>query len=191
MVTLAALALAGTVLALVAGIAMRDRVGSSVPFDGRRADLATGASPFGEPSDSTSSRPLASATDRSRSPRAVQVLRRWDRARAIAYARGDTTALKRLYVPGSSAGRSDVAILRSYSRRGLRVEGLRMQLLAVEVTSRSARQLRLRVTDRVHGAVAVGAGSRFRLPRDDASTRSVHLRRTPAGDRWRVEAVRQ
>jgi hypothetical protein len=97
--------------------------------------------------------------------------------------------LRSLYVEGSEAGTSDVALLRAYLRRGLRVEEMRMQLLAVEVLREEHRLLRLRVTDRLAGAVAVGEGTRVDLPHDAASTRVVELRRSPGG-RWRVGTVR-
>jgi hypothetical protein len=120
---------------------------------------------------------------------ASDVLRSWDTARAAAFADGDVAALRSLYVEGSAAGTSDVALLRDYLRRGLRVEGMHMQLLAVEVLREERRLLRLRVTDRLAGAVAVGEGIRVVLPHDAASTRVVELRRSPGG-RWRVATVR-
>jgi hypothetical protein len=98
--------------------------------------------------------------------------------------------LRSLYVDGSAAGTSDAALLRAYLRRGLRVEEMRMQLLAVEVLREERRLLRLRVTDRLAGAVAVGEGTRVPLPRDAASTRVVELRRAP-GEPWRVATVRE
>ena len=121
---------------------------------------------------------------------ATAVLRSWDAARSRAFAAGDTDALRRLYVEGSPAGRSDVRLLRAYLRRGLRVEGMRMQVLALEVLDERGRRLRLRVTDRLAGAVAVGPGARWPLPRDRASTRDVELRRDPAGE-WQVRSVRE
>lgn len=119
--------------------------------------------------------------------RASAVLHRWDRARAAAFAAGDVAGLQRLYVPGSAAGRRDVRALRAYLARGLRVEGMRMQLLAVQVLQERTRRLRLRVTDRLTGAVAVGPQGRVRLPTDTASTRVVTLVRRGGG--WRVAAV--
>jgi hypothetical protein len=116
------------------------------------------------------------------------VLGEWDRARARAFAAGDVAALRSLYVAGSRAGTSDVRLLRDYLRRGLRVEQMRMQLLEVEVLDHSPDRLRVRVTDRLAGAVVVGPGLRRRLPRDRASTRVVELRRG-AGERWRVREV--
>lgn len=125
--------------------------------------------------------------------RAAEVLHAWDAARARAYATGDARALRRLYVPGSRAGASDVRVLRAYARRDLRVGGMRMQVLALEVLRAGPAVLRLRVTDRLVGAVAVrdavqGAGERMTLPRDEATSRLVVLRRLDG--RWRVAAVR-
>lgn len=123
------------------------------------------------------------------SPPAASLLREWDRRRARAYARGDVAGLRRLYADGSRASTSDVALLQDYKRRGLRVERLRMQLLAVEVVDHDPGHWRLKVTDRVSSAVAVGARSRVVLPRDTASTRVVTLQRASADATWKVTAV--
>jgi hypothetical protein len=119
---------------------------------------------------------------------AVRVLRAWDARRTAAYAAGSPARLADLYVAGSSAGTADVRVLRGYLGRGLRVRGLRMQLLAVAVVDRQPDRWRVTVTDRVAGGVAVGRGRRLVLPRDRADTHVVTLMR--AGDhRWRVAAV--
>ena len=119
---------------------------------------------------------------------AVRVLRAWDARRAAAYASGSSRRLAGLYVAGSSAGTADVRVLRGYLGRGLRVRGLRMQLLTVSVVDRLDDRWRLAVTDRVAGGVAVGRGRRLALPRDRADTHVVTLMR--AGDRrWRVAAA--
>ena len=115
------------------------------------------------------------------------VLRSWDRARAAAYAAGSVTALRQLYADG--AGATDVRVLRSYLHRGYRVDGMRMQLLAVSVRKHEPGTWVLRVTDRLAGARAVGHGEPVGLPRDRASTRTVRLERGP-DDRWRVVSVR-
>lgn len=122
---------------------------------------------------------------------ASDVLRRWDRARARAFAEGDVDALRRLYVDGSAAGTADVRLLRSYLRRGLRVEDMRMQLLRVEVVHEDRARLLLRVTDRLAGAVAVDEATRIPLPQDAASTRVVELRRPRPDVLWRVAVVRE
>jgi hypothetical protein len=118
----------------------------------------------------------------------VDVLHRWDRRRARAYAAGDDRALRALYVSGSTAGERDVRVLGEYRRRGFRVAGMRMQVLAVRVLAHRPGRWRLRVTDRLHQALAVRDGTRLALPRDHASTRDITLVRLGHG-RWRVAAV--
>lgn len=117
---------------------------------------------------------------------AAAVLREWDAARAAAWADGSVPALRRLYVGG--AGERDVGLLRDYHRRGLTVDGLRMQVLGLEVLRHEPGEWRLRVTDRVaRGTVTDGHGRRRPLPRDQATTRKVVLAR--GDDGWRVSEV--
>jgi hypothetical protein len=78
-------------------------------------------------------------------------------------------------------------MLRAWSARGLVVRGLRTQLLLVRVLGHRASSWTLLVTDRLAGGVAVGAGLHRPLPRDQATTRTVRLRRV--GGRWRVVSV--
>ncbi len=115
------------------------------------------------------------------------VLARWDARRATAYARGDPQRLRALYVRGSPAAVRDVAVLRSYLARGLRVRGLRMQMLAVEVREHRPGRIRLRVTDRAVGARAVGAGWSGPLPADQPTSRLVTLVRGQGS--WQVSRV--
>lgn len=121
---------------------------------------------------------------------ASDVLRDWDRARAAAYAHGDVAALRRLYLGRSAAGRADARLLRRYLARGLRVEGMRTQLLELCVLDHGPRRLRLRVVERLVGAEAVHrrTGLRQPLPHAAADERVVELRRTPDGA-WRVAGV--
>ena len=123
---------------------------------------------------------------------AAAVLAAWDERRSAAWAEGDVTALEELYADGAAAGAADVRLLRDYLRRGLRVEGLTTQVLALRVAARSPKRLELVVTDRVVGAEAVGAGAPVALPVARPSTRRVVLVRDGSGDdgRWVVAAVR-
>lgn len=135
---------------------------------------------------------MSQATPGDREPRpsrttVLRVLADWDERRAEAWAAGDARALAALYGPGSPAGRSDVTMLRRWTSRGLTVSGLRMQVLDVDVRSRSAERLVVVVTDRVAAGEAVGPAGRTPLPRDAVSTREVVLER--AGE-WRVVRVR-
>jgi hypothetical protein len=132
-----------------------------------------------------------SADDPVPSPgRASVVLRDWDRARAAAYAHGDVAALRRLYLGRSEAGRADARLLRRYLARGLRVEGMRTQLLELRVLAHGSHRMRLRVVERLVGAEAVHRRTGFRqpLPHAAAGERVVELRRTPDGA-WRVVGV--
>ncbi|MBD3926077.1 hypothetical protein IEZ26_15745 [Nocardioides cavernae] len=134
---------------------------------------------------SPASSPSAPQAERS-GPAAV--LAAWDERRSAAWAEGDARALGRLYADGSGAGAADVRLLRDYGRRGLRVEGMVTQVLALRVAARSPGRLELVVTDRVVGAEAVGSGASVSLPVERPSTRRVALVRE--GARWVVAEVR-
>jgi hypothetical protein len=122
-----------------------------------------------------------------REPHAAGVLHAWDARRADAWAHGDLAALRALYVRRSAAGRADLAMLRAWRARGLRVVGLHEQLLELRVRAATGSRLVLVVTDRVASAYAVGAGVRIPLPRDAPTTRRLVLLRR-AGE-WRMAAV--
>ena len=109
-------------------------------------------------------------------PYAVRVLRAWDARRSRAYARADGAALADLYVAGSRTGAADRAVLRGYRERGLRVTGMRTQVLAARVLRESGRRIVLLVTDVLVDAVAGDGGrGRWALPHDRPSTRRVVL----------------
>jgi hypothetical protein len=129
----------------------------------------------------TPAAPAAPAVD------APAVLHDWDARRSAAWAAGDPAQLRALYVRGSPTGRVDAAMLRAWRERGLRVQGMHMQLLRVVVRRASGARLDLVVTDRLAGGVAVGDGVRLPLPRDGVSTRRIVLVR--AAGEWRVAAV--
>src|SRR4051794_41978049 len=65
-------------------------------------------------------------------------------------------------------------MLRAWSARGMRVSGLRMQLLRVHVRARTPAALVLEVTDRVAGGIAVPG--LLALPRDLPTRHVVTLR---------------
>ncbi|TGN65417.1 hypothetical protein EXE59_16720 [Nocardioides eburneiflavus] len=121
-------------------------------------------------------------------PGPAAVLAAWDERRAAAWARGDAEALADLYAAGSRSGAADVRLLRAYARRGLRVEGLTTQVLALRVVERTPRRLALVVTDRLVGGSAVGGAAPVALPVDRASTRRVVL--VSRRGRWVVAEAR-
>lgn len=116
------------------------------------------------------------------------ILAEWDGRRAAAWAEGDPGALRDLYADGSRAGAGDVRLLRRYRDRGLRVTGLRTQVLALRVVSHDDRLLRLMVTDRLVGGRVNDGDETMRLPADRASTRRIDLVRV--GEEWLVDEVR-
>lgn len=116
------------------------------------------------------------------------ILAAWDRSRSEAWADGDLAALRSLYADGSRAGAADVRLLRHYRERGLTVDGLATQVLALDVVERTPSRLVLVVTDRVVGGRAVGGASPVALPADRASTRRIVLVRE--GEHWVVAEAR-
>lgn len=109
----------------------------------------------------------------------VDVLRAWDEHRSEAWASGDVAGLRSLYTAGAAAGRADAAMLRAWEERGLRVTGMEMQLLSVQVRRRTADRLVLDVVDRLVGGAHLPA---------DRPTRHVVTLRVVAGE-WRVAGV--
>ncbi len=105
------------------------------------------------------------------------VLADWDARRSAVWADGDVATLRDLYVAGSPTGRVDARMLAAYVERGLRVEGLATQVLALTVIDESADALTVRVTDRIVGGVVVGGPDSRPLPRDRPTTRTLALRR--------------
>lgn len=131
--------------------------------------------------------PAAVAPSPSREPGPLGVLRAWDRRRAAAWAAGDAESLRRLYVPGSRAGRSDVRLLGAYAARGVRVRRLTTQVFAVDVLEAAPGRWWLRVVDRVAGGELVAAGRVRALHSGPVVTRRVELVRRD--DRWRVRSA--
>jgi hypothetical protein len=114
---------------------------------------------------------------------ASSVLHSWDDRREAAWATADPAALRALYAPGSTAARSDVRLLRDYTRRGLVVRRIETQVFALHVLHADAGHLRLRVVDRVAGGVVSGRPLGTTRP----ATRVIAFRRTGAG--WQVVSV--
>jgi len=140
-----------------------------------------------ESSTEQSEAPLADDPDELPEVDPLDLIRAWDARRASAYAEADVAALRGLYADGSLAGRRDVAVLRSYRARGLRVVGLTTQLLDVRSEHQSLREVVVRVTDRLAAAFAVRSGRRIRLPAGTARTRLVTL--VDEGRGWVVAEV--
>ncbi|MBZ5740347.1 hypothetical protein [Nocardioides mangrovi] len=116
---------------------------------------------------------------------AADVLHAWDVRRSAAWSAGDVAGLRALYLPGSAAGRADVAMLRAWRARGLRVEGMQTQLLSVSVRSRTRERFVVDVVDRVVVGSVVPSGDA--LPADRPTAHTLVLRRV-SGE-WLVASV--
>ena len=187
---LLALAAAGVVAGLLVVLALDSRGTPSPPAAAPSGvgPSAVGPSAVDTASPGTGSGGLDSSARAVR--RAARVLGDWDRDRAAAYARGDPSALRRLYVPGSGAAARDLRVLGAYAERGLVVRDLATQVLALEVLSVQQHRMRLEVTDRRVGGRAVSRSGRrvaVALPRDAPSTHVLVLRRHDR--RWQVVSV--
>lgn len=166
-----------------AGSATGPATGPTAPADGQPA-----RAPASDPTPDAAPDPAPDPAVDDAAAAALRVLHAWDARRADAWAAGSPARLRALYLSGSAAGEADVRLLRGYRSRGLRVTGMRTQVLALHVLEERPHRWRVRVSDRLAGAAVVGAGRRTLLPRDAASTRVVTLVRAP-GARWRVAAV--
>ena len=138
--------------------------------------------------------PAASATrtrsvpgDRADLRHALAVLHRWDDRRAQAWAESDVSALRSLYVSHSTAARSDVRLLRSYTARGLVVRRIVTQVFGVRVLRSSPDRLVIRVLDRVAGGQVDEGGRVLALPSSRPAVRRIVLDRVRGT--WRVAAV--
>ncbi len=153
-------------------------------WTGREPPAPTPAAPAARvAAPSPSSAPASSVSEAA----ALEVLADWDRRRAAAWSEGDAEALRRLYVPGSRAGRADVRLLGTYAAAGVRVRRLTTQVFSVDVLDRRSGRYRLRVVDRVAGGELVEAGRTRSLASGPVVTRQVELvRRT---DGWGVRSA--
>ena len=125
--------------------------------------------------------PRASVTE------ALDVLHGWDARRARAWAQADADALRSLYLPGSSAARSDVQLLRSYEARGLVVRRMVTQVFGIRVLRRQPGRLTIRVLDRVAGGRVDDGDRVLALPSSRPTARRIELWRVQGT--WKVSAV--
>ena len=119
--------------------------------------------------------------------KALDVLHGWDARRALAWAQADPRELRSLYLPGSSAARSDVRLLRSYQARGLVVRRMVTQIFGIRVLRRQPGRLTIRILDRVAGGRVGDGGRGMALPSSRPAVRRIELRRI-AGT-WKVATV--
>jgi len=118
-----------------------------------------------------------------------RVLTRLDGTREAAYRTGDPALLRHVYLSGSPVLRRDRRLLAAYEGRGVRVGGVRLELLQVRLHDRDRRVVRLRVVDRLARPVAHTAAGEVALPQDLPTRRAITL--VASDDGWRIAAVRR
>ncbi|CAM3244840.1 hypothetical protein NODU109028_06230 [Nocardioides dubius] len=108
--------------------------------------------------------------------RALAVLTAWSERRSRAWAAGSPEQVRALYA-SARAARAELAIWQAYRRRGLRVEGLRSQVVAIRVLSEQPGRIALLVDERSAGGRIVGDGvpHQVALPQDGVDRRRVVL----------------
>lgn len=105
--------------------------------------------------------------------RALTVLRAWDSRRSQAFAADDEHRLRRLYAAGSPLAEQDLAVLRDYRQRGVRLLQAEQQVVSVEVHDASPREVTMTVVERL-------AASRVGLADDANGTTTAPERALPA-----------
>jgi len=156
--------------------------------------LVLGAAVVARPDPTGASRSTGPGTPSPRSAGAeittdwFDVLAGLDASRAEAFRAGDPATLTEVYTGGSDALAADRRLLRRYARRGLRVHGLRMEVVDLRLVGHTPGRATLRVRDRVGAGHVVDAeGRRTRLPADGFSEHRIVLVRTDTG--WRIRSV--
>ncbi|MEO6473390.1 MAG: hypothetical protein ABIR57_15360, partial [Aeromicrobium sp.] len=120
----------------------------------------------------------------------ANVMMAFDVIRAQAFEKGRAELLTSVYPQGSSLLEDDRRLLETYTRRGLLVDDMRMQVLRVRLVGRSNSLIRLDVVDQLSAIrVRMPGGALRELPRDRPTRRIVELSLTEDG--WRISAVRQ
>lgn len=172
-------AIGATVWAVVQAVSAPPGSPAPAPADAAVHAIGPGVSP----------RQPSAVQARAAGPDWPAVLDRLDRRRERAYAAEDPRLLRAVYVSGSPVLRHDLATLRAYSDRGVRLTGVRLRTLDVESLGRGGRYVQLHVVDQLDRPTAHGADGTVRLPRDQATARVIVLR--DATDGWRIAAVRR
>ena len=118
-----------------------------------------------------------------------QVLSELDEQRAKAFAESDAAMLRSVYVRGSDLLVKDRAEIEKCVRAGCHVEGLRFDIIRLELASKKAGRTVLKVVDQLQAYTVVsGSGERTDRPPGEVTTRLITLERRP-GDHWLISRI--
>ncbi|MDQ3484104.1 MAG: hypothetical protein M3445_01610 [Actinomycetota bacterium] len=115
------------------------------------------------------------------------VLARLDAIRERAWRSGSAGLLTQVYAAGSPELELDQANLRAYLDRGLRVDGVSLDVRRLTVVDRHRHRVRLRIVDQLGPLEATTSDGRARsLPRDRPTCHLIDLRHD---GNWRVARI--
>jgi hypothetical protein len=127
----------------------------------------------------------ASRTDAAQWALTLQAL---DAQRAHAFWTLDPDVLDKIYVPGSPPWLADRALLATYRKQNVRVQGLRIQIDSTTVTHQTPTAITLKTTDHLSAGQAVDhTGTTTPLPPGTPTTRLITLTRTTPT--WRIATI--
>ncbi|MGZ0146911.1 hypothetical protein ACXJJ3_07545 [Kribbella sp. WER1] len=128
----------------------------------------------------------------------LRTLEALDAQRSQAFWTLDLTALDGIYLPGSSPWTADRALLATYRKQNVRVQGLRITIDSTTIASRTPTTITLRTVDHLSAGEAVdGYGTRTPLPPGKPSTRLITLTTAPQSasgpstQPWRITTITQ
>ncbi|GAA3089345.1 hypothetical protein JOF29_007939 [Kribbella aluminosa] len=107
-------------------------------------------------------------------------------------------ALDEIYVPGSSPWAADRALLASYRKQKVRVQGLQITIESTTIAARTPTTVTLRTVDHLTAGAAVDQeGTKTPLPPGQPSARLITLTAVhpspnrPGSQPWRITTVAQ
>ncbi len=117
-------------------------------------------------------------------------MRDLDRARARAFAAADPAALREVYAAGSVALATDVARVTALRARGLRGEGLAVEVVDVALRAAGAGRVDLAVVDRLGGYTLTDRHGTVRASVPGRGEAGWQVRLVPSGSGgWRIDSV--
>ncbi|WP_427896689.1 hypothetical protein ACQHIV_15740 [Kribbella sp. GL6] len=102
-------------------------------------------------------------------------------------------ALDQIYMPGSPPWAADRALLASYRKQNVRVQGLRITIESATIAARTPTTITLRTVDHLTaGEVVDRLGTKTPLPAGQLSARLITLTAVPTSSKsqpWRITTI--
>ncbi|WP_328522019.1 protein kinase domain-containing protein [Kribbella sp. NBC_00359] len=129
-------------------------------------------------------------TSRTDAARWALTLQDLDAQRAHAFWTLNPEVLDKIYVPGSPPWLADRALLASYLKQNVRIQGLRIQIDKTIVTHQTPTTITLKTTDHLSAGQAIDhTGTTTPLPPGTPTTRLITLTTTRTTPTWRITTI--